>query len=569
MSCQHFFRRVMSILGLLLFASAPAYAQVSEPEFVPYVNDVQIFDQPDLSPYGQGVRMPSGWFGSAEYVNWSIQSPQKSLIGIPTTTTVYGPTARTINTGTLTGTNITTFITQTVPFSASVVTVTLNGIQQTGQAILSTTTIINPSTGIVTAVIVTPATLSIPVQLSLTTTGQQVISSTSTMGTFTNSSAITQQSSMDTGYINSDFTSGSRFEFGRVVDGRGWMVSTFNLGTQVQKLQTSNVSINFANGPVGFVDIQGARPAGGTTGNTGANTYFTGDGYDDDLDGDNVYGRFGRDRGTGSGSSYSSPLDGVPDPENPGAPVVGVDYDDAVRLPTVFKSITVENRTSLYGVELDRIWQVAMGPRGGIWEFFAGPRYINLKDQFNVSALGDNTNPRYYLNPISDSYWNTRSENSIFGGQIGSRWAYQQNRWQVAIESRFLAAANFQSTRQAGQFGSLYETVVPDPNAIGGNNNGATTPRYDDVQYAQLPHQFNHSVYQTVFTPAGELRVNLKYQVFRSVYLQLGYTALYAHNIARSARMVQYNFPNMGIVDNRNDAHFFVNGVNFGVVINR
>ena len=65
------------------------------------------------------------------------------------------------------------------------------------------------------------------------------------------------------------------------------------------------------------------------------------------------------------------------------------------------------------------------------------------------------------------------------------------------------------------------------------------------------------------------MRFNLKYQVFRSVYLQLGYTAMYAENIARASKMVQYTLPGMGINSDNNKEGLFMNGVNFGVVINR
>src|SRR3569832_2884717 len=106
-------------------------------------------------------------------------------------------------------------------------------------------------------------------------------------------------------------------------------------------MTASHVAVNFINHPVGVIDIQGLRPAT-PVGNTGANSLFQGDGYDDDLDGDGVYGRFGRDRGTQAGNSFNPPLDGVPDPENPNSPTVAVDLDDTVRLPTVFESITVQ-----------------------------------------------------------------------------------------------------------------------------------------------------------------------------------------------------------------------------------
>ena len=70
MSIQRQLCRMLSVLGLALFAVSPAMAQDSEPEFVPYVNDMQMFDQPDLSQYGRGTSPPEGWFGAFDYLTW-------------------------------------------------------------------------------------------------------------------------------------------------------------------------------------------------------------------------------------------------------------------------------------------------------------------------------------------------------------------------------------------------------------------------------------------------------------------------------------------------------------------
>lgn len=463
----------------------PATGQYEEPEFVPYVNDLQLFDQPDLSAYGRGPRPTEGWFGSAEALVWAIQAPPKALIGAPGSYTVFAPGARTLDTGNVTMTTANPGYAGTNPSLAPTFTIASGG--------------------------------------------------------------VTQISSVDTGFMESQFTGGSRFEFGRINDGRGWLVSTFQLGTQTQTYDASNVSMNFLNNPIGFVDVSGGIPA----------TTF-GDGFDDDLDGDSVYGRDGGDRGTGT-TTFTNPQNGTPDPLEVGIDKLPVDYDDAVPLPTVFRLMTVENRTSMYGVEAMRMWRVALGPRGGIWEIFLGPRYINIKDNFNVTTSGDDRNPAYYLDPVADAYWNTATENNVFGLQFGGRWAIQRDRWQFSVETRGLTMANFQNAQQNGQLGSLYYTSVT----------GAAVVFRDGVTNGQLPHAFQSSMSTVTFTPGGELRTNLKYQVFRSVYLQLGYTAMYLTNIARANQMVTYRFPDMGLNENENKQNFFVNGVDFGIVINR
>ena len=97
MSIKHLLRRIAAVLGLTLSVVQSAAAQglpssVSEPEFVPYVEDLQLFEQPDLSPYGRGVQPPQGWFGSVEFINFTVGAPGDSSIGNTDVTVqqVYG-----------------------------------------------------------------------------------------------------------------------------------------------------------------------------------------------------------------------------------------------------------------------------------------------------------------------------------------------------------------------------------------------------------------------------------------------------------------------------------------------
>ena len=283
------------------------------------------------------------------------------------------------------------------------------------------------------------------------------------------------------------------------------------------------------------------------------------------MDGDGIFGRHGRDRGTQAGATILPPNDGIPDPENPGTPPIGIDFDDVVALPTVFQSLVTEQKTSLYGVELNRLWRLPYSPKGGVWEVFAGPRFIELKDQFNVTAFGIDSNFQYFYSTISDAAWNTSVDNNILGGQIGGRWAYQYDRFGFSLEGRFLGAANFQNMKQTGQVGSRTNDVVPTP---GGGAN-ATVPVRDEVLNMQLGKGFGSSANDVVFSPVGEIRAKMKYQVFRSVYVTLGYTATYMDGIGRAANMVNYTLPNFGILENNNKDGLFMSGLDLGVTINR
>jgi hypothetical protein len=547
MSLQHLLRRLLASLAVTLVVASTAAAQpsVSEPEFVPYTNDLQLFDSPDLSRYGNGVRAPQGYFGSAEYLNWSIGAPDKMTVGnenVPNIR-VFNPGARTVNTGTQAIVTVTNIITPNVNITT---TLTLN---------------INGTNLTTTVAFQTPVTISI-VQPELTQTSSVGV----TVGNFLTGMGVQQINSLDTGYLGSDFTSGGRFEFGRVVNGRGWLVSTFNMGTQTQLFSGSNVAVNFANPPIGFVDIQGGNIGTPAIGNFN-NFRFVGDGFDDDLDGDGVYGRYGRDRGTQQGQTFTNPLDGIPDRENFNTNnPVEVDFDDAVALPTVFRTLETANRTSMYGVETMRIWRLPFSPETGVWEIFAGPRYMNMKDTFNVYGIGVDANPQYFQNPIADMEFGTEVDNNLFGGQLGGRVSYSRDRWAVSFEGRFLAAANFQNIKQAGTIGTQTNTVVPTGPAPLPT---ATIPFQDEVINMQLGHQFQSSQNTVTWSPMGELRANMKYQVFRSVYVQLGYTAMYADGLARASRVINYTLPDIGIREDRNREGLFVNGVDFGLIINR
>lgn len=516
MSSQNLLRRALLVFALTSMPALPATAQVTAapdavPEFVPYVNDLQVFDQPDLSAYGNGPRVPVGYFGSAEYLNWSQVAPPLSVVGQSGTVDVVTPGVHTDNSGTLTLTALQITVT-----SVPVITVTGGTTTITTRLITIETTIVD-------------------------TTGPASDPSVSVSGGLVLQGMITQTSSLNTSFIGAaDYTSGGRFEFGRMdEDARGWLISGFCLGPQAQSYDTTNATVNFANSPVGFIDFQEMNLQYNL-----ANGQIITDGIDDDLDRDGTYGRFGTDLGTPAfftlddSSRLVEPLNGDPDLNSP------ADFDDAVPLPTRFTSIHLENKTSTTGVEAMRIWQAALGPRGGVWELFLGPRALYVNDQFYFDAIG-----AVGLNGTS---FNTDAQNWLIGGQLGGRWSRQVGRVQFGVETRVFAAANYQHVTQTGSIGSLGQGI--DPRAI---------------INVQLPTRFSHTSNQTEFAPGGELRLNLKYQMFRSLYLQAGYTALFVNNIARSSKMNFYSLPSMGIVSENNKSDFLLHGFNLGIVINR
>ena len=499
MSSQNLLRRTLLIFAFAAMTAAPATAQDSEPEFVPYVNDLQLFDQPDLSSYGRGPQPAAGYFGSAEYLNWTQSATPRAQIGNPGAVTVITSGASTANSGNFT----------VVPF---VMTVLLSSTQVTSSS----------------ATVITTTSMTLAVSLTVGT-----VPSTGAVGVVTKG-GVEQVSSLDTTFMSSaDYTSGGRYEFGHVdEDGAGWMVGGFNFSGPSMGTAVSNAAVNFENTPVGFVDFRGVNT-------------LTPDGYDDDLDNDGVYGRYGADVGTPTTLGNppfilqnAEPLNGIPDVRS-----VATDFDDAAPLPTKFEQLRIDNQTSTYGLELMKMWRVAMGPRGGVWEMFVGPRAMNVTDQFWFTGAGQ-------AGSVGTEF-TTKARNYLIGGQVGAKWSRTWGRWQIGAEGRFLAAANIQNVQQEGEIGSVGFGV-------------AST----QVINVQLPARFTHTVKQTEFAPAGELRLNLKYHLFRSLYVQGGYSALFVDNIARGAQMTRYSLPTMGLLEDQNRTTYLLHGLNLGLVFN-
>lgn len=481
----------LAALGISFLLATAASAQ-SIPEFVPDAGDFQWFDQPEYNPISGAMAPNTGWWGSAEVLVWAISPPDQVIVGNPAVPfrTVFGAGSQAVNTG-------------PNPFNPA------------------TFDPANPATF--------PSAPGVTSPL-----GAALIN------------AAPQSNTTNSGFITADMQSGSRYEFGYVRDNFGWMVSTFQLFGHTQDVNGSNLSLNFENGPIGFLTetrlFQGRLKT-----------------FDLDLDQDGVFGSDGRDRGTLVGNNFQEPRDGIPDSEPIGAAEIPTDFDDIVALPTVFDSFTISTKNEMWGAEAMAMYRYpAPGRHGGIWEFFAGPRYINFLEEFNVFGdAGESIVFAGNLGPtLGDTYWETQAENNLVGAQMAYRWHRQNGRLRLMSEGRLLPAANFQSVRQQGV------TQVSVTQAT----NGARGTRVINIPNATA---FNNSFHETEFSMVGELRFNMSYQLFRQVYLQAGWTGMYMDGLARPSQMIRYRLPDFGIDGSDNRDNLFTNGLDFGIVINR
>lgn len=242
-----------------------------------------------------------------------------------------------------------------------------------------------------------------------------------------------------------------------------------------------------------------------------------------------------------------------------------------------FSSLEVTNKTETNGVELNYTYRFhpsdCFGRRYGIWEMDFGIRYFQFREEFDVYGKGG---------CLSDSWWNTVSQNNLIGPQIAARYFRTWGRWTFDFQGKFMAAVNNQSIRQNGVLGSnlstRYETIQTEV-----TNDGETT--YENTYYEYIGMQgypgyinstsftFNHRGTDTLFSPVAEFRFNAKLQVTQLVNVRMGYTCMYVGNIARSGEMVDYSIAGtsraMGINMDNNKGNSFVHGFTVGLEVNR
>src|SRR5262249_19644579 len=143
------------------------------------------------------------------------------------------------------------------------------------------------------------------------------------------------------------------------------------------------------------------------------------------------------------------------------------------------------------------------------------------------------------------SYWNNIVDNNMVGPQIGLRYSHDVARFHLLAEARFMAAINFQSTHLDGELASGLsdQTTVPQP-------------QLDRLNEPLLLERTNFRSwkYDETFSPVGELRVGVNYQLTKAIGIEAEYNALGGGGISRAARRIDYVVPALQINNsNKND----------------
>jgi hypothetical protein len=372
--------------------------------------------------------------------------------------------------------------------------------------------------------------------------------------------------SLDTSFIQATNVWGNRYEIGYMKDDRGWMIGAFTARTASRSILQTPGNIVFGD-PTGitrrFVDLNG-------------------DGIDDDINQNGIFGNtapFNVDAlgplpgvvptvFAPIGTQYiqiitigSSPPvvtqniftvapDGILDT------YVGPDAGDAVAFPLTFTRLFASNDTQVTGVELNHLIRWDPLHYGGNVEWMIGLRYTNVNDIFRL--LGTNPN-----GTVQEFRLNNEVDNYMVGPQIGVRWNVDQGKWQLNTEARFAAAANFQQVNMRGGFSAVGNQDSLDANAITAANFLSFIDQESSVQ----------------FSPIGEFRMEVGYKLTKRISLRGGYTGTIIGGVTRASSRVTYDLPGTfadgtqtrGVqINNENRLEsFYMGGFTFGVEFNR
>ena len=331
------------------------------------------------------------------------------------------------------------------------------------------------------------------------------------------------QNSMDSGFIGDDFEfAGDRIEFGFLDGGgnsncghcgSGWIASILDVD-QDHSAKQSGVMILFDD-PWGML-------LGFQDGN--------GDGYDDDQNGDMVFGRHGQDLGTPDGmGGYMPPFDEIPDVPAP------QDNGDLITWEPIYANVSVYSRTEASGLALSRFHtprQYAGCDRGGTCvRFLWGVRYLDIDERF--SLLGESSF-------FDETRIKADAHNFIIGPEIGVCLGRRHGPWSFGGEARFVPGVNIFSANQTGVIGTNAEQFAGQHPANRPLNLVAIafTNRDEDEDFSAI----------------AEWRAEVAYACTNWLSFRVGYTGIFISDVARASD-INYSLPSFGISDDRSDVY--------------
>jgi hypothetical protein len=193
--------------------------------------------------------------------------------------------------------------------------------------------------------------------------------------------------------------------------------------------------------------------------------------------------------------------------------------------PVYAGSATVELKNSLmgaegnasYGLDAARPWSV---------DVVGGFRWLQLKETYTITT----SSPFIPPGPAGDVWQTTdrfAARNDFYGGQLGVRARYDGDRW-------------FTKGLLMVGLGAMVQSVDVDGSLLTNDFNHFGNAQTFQGGYFALPSNIGgHS--RTVFAVVPELRLDVGYRITPAASIHVGYSVLFANDVARPGNQVDRN----------------------------
>jgi opacity protein-like surface antigen len=191
---------------------------------------------------------------------------------------------------------------------------------------------------------------------------------------------------------------------------------------------------------------------------------------------------------------------------------------------------------NLGGGELNATWSM---PPSDAWrvELLGGVRFLQLRESYTITTSSP------YNPPNPADIWNTsdsfEARNRFYGVQVGVRAAYDQGPWVGNVTGKVALG----TMQQRVSIGGFLET---------NDYNGFGAPQTFPGGYFALPtNSGDHS--RNTFAVVPEVGLNIGYRLTPQATVYLGYSFLYASNVARPGEQINRNINPTQTVSYGND----------------
>jgi Putative beta barrel porin-7 (BBP7) len=192
--------------------------------------------------------------------------------------------------------------------------------------------------------------------------------------------------------------------------------------------------------------------------------------------------------------------------------------------PLYAGSAKVEFSNKLMGAEIMTVWAFSTATPWKV-DLLGGFRWLQLKENYTITTSSPSI-PPYPLD-----IWNTTdsfdASNNFYGAQFAARARYDQGPWVLNGVVKIGLGAMDQKV-------SVNGSLVTDEFAI-----GAATQTFPGGYFALPTNIGDHS--RMVFAVVPEVKFNLGYRVTPATTVYVGYSFLYASNVARPGNQINRN----------------------------